>query len=141
MSRAGGERGGRAAGGSRLRAELGARSFPFEGWRKELVKDSVSRRKYRGDRPCFRARQSKNDLRIAVADAKAAVEHLRSFERLGQRALPLDGWRRSLGTCERAGIAGGWTRTDRLRFCAPQSPTRLSHCGSPCTPPFSFTQH
>jgi len=86
---AGREQGFRGGAGSRLRAERGARRFPFERWRKELAKDSVSRRKHGSHRFGFRARQSESDLRVAMADAKAAVEHLSPLKWSGQRALSL----------------------------------------------------
>jgi len=85
-----------------LRAERGARRFPFERWGKTLAKDSVSRRNTGAIDLAFRARQSESDLRVAMADAKAAVEHLSPLKWSGQRALyrSSDGGR-PLGTCKR----------------------------------------
>ncbi len=87
---AGSEQAFRRSAGSCLRAEPGARRLPFERWRKELAKNSLSRRKHRRDRSSIRTGEFENDSCGAVANAPTTVEHLSAFEWAGQRALSLD---------------------------------------------------
>ncbi len=81
---------GRAAGGGArppLRPERGARRVPLHRRRPHLDPDPVQGRRHRGHRHGLPARKPGRGLRLALADAAAALERLSAVERSGRRRL------------------------------------------------------